>query len=82
MVDDSDNQAGIDTHKRVIDEGKTAAEVNGTTIGLQHMNNASSLYKPIGLYGHEGKRDLHAVGRQYDRERVLQKTVSGGIKLF
>jgi hypothetical protein len=78
----ADDEVVIQTFKKVLEKIDVDATSRGTAVPYRHMNYAYSFQDPISSYGKEMREKLCEVSRKYDEERLFQKSVPGGFKLF
>lgn len=81
-VGEENDAAIIAAAKQMFEQADEAAREMGLASGYVYLNYAGQRQDPISGYGKENVEKLRAVSRRYDPEKVFQKRVPGGFKLW
>lgn len=80
--DKADDEKITKTFRKVIETIDGDAATRGTAVPFKYMNYAWDFQDPISSYGDENQAFLQEVSKKYDPDRLFQKGVPGGFKLF
>ena len=80
--DTADDEAINQQTRRFLEEVEARASSLCMLRRWKYLNYAAQWQDPVGSYGSLNSEKLRSASRRYDPERVFQKQVPGGFKLF